>query len=236
LEGEALSSYNSYLTTLNTNSTINLHDGTYVGILDFVNYRNFEINVYNLQNITGSNYRLQYDPSGLTNLDYSRGYIFINISTPSQIYTQNGGKLEFDVYRWGIPTTIWGNFFPTIGESQYTLEYEYTILHTNIYTNLVNVYPLLYVESLNIIRDTFSKFDIYWTNFNGLNPDNLPGAPVFDPTVTLETYFNSVKTVYGPYPFNSTMSLIGAAIDTIVTVRVTGQQDPTLSKTGILEE
>jgi hypothetical protein len=235
LEGEALSSYNGYLTTLNTNSTINLHDDTYVGILDFVNYRNFEINVYNLQNITGSNYRLQYDPSGLTNMDYSRGIIFINISTPSQTYTQNDGKLEFDVYRWGVPTTFWGNFFPTIGDSQYTLEYEYTILHTNVYTNLVNVYPLLYVQNLTVGEDS-GEYTIFWTNYNGFNPDNLPGAPVFDPTVMLETSVNSVKTVYGPFPFNSSKFLGEVDFNTTVTVRITGQQDPTLSKTIVINE
>lgn len=240
--GSTFSAYLAYVSTLTfsvssiyTNTSLTLHDSNYNESMDFSKYRNFEITVYNVQDGL-SNYSLTYNPAGLIDLDYNRGVIFIHISTPTQSYTRNGGKLQFDVYRWGIPTTVWGNFYPTIGNSQYTLEYEYTILRNTIYTNLLNIYPILYVSSLTISSYVSgliagSNVLVSWTNYNGLNPLNLPGAPPFDPTISLELYSTgTLMSNYGPFPFNSSATIVMTPYNNTMLCRVTGNQDSNFIK------
>jgi len=216
------------LSTLYTNTTYNLNGSNYTATLDFSTYRHFEINVYNVNSAT-SNYSIQYDPSKLSNTNYVKGTIFINVSTPNQLYTRNDGKLQFDVYRWGIPTTVWGNFYPTIENSQYTLQYEYTILRANVYTNLVAIYPILYVSHIDVSPVTKgSAFTVQWSTYNGFNYNKLPGAPNFDPTVSITTITDfATRNVFGPFPMSSITTLVApATMDRYtVIVGITGQQE-----------
>ena len=231
---ETQSTYNDFvssllirggLSTLYTNTTIDLHDTNFSGTLDFLNFRNFNINVYNI--IDGSsNYKLTYDPNTLTTSDYIRGFISINISTPTSAYTNNGGQLLFGVYQWGIPTTVWGNLYPTISSANYMLHYEYTILRNTVYANLLNVYPKIAITSMNIssivqnvLVDTVLSYTnfmrgtpllVSWTNYSYF-PFGQIGAPPFNPAVMIDTIINSnVVNEFGPYSLQSTSAVIYA--------------------------
>jgi hypothetical protein len=231
--------YSTFVSTLNfyffASSTITLANNQYKGLLDFSKYRNFYVNVYNISN-GPSNYSLTYDQESLFNLDYYRGIIFINVSTPTQTYTRNQGKLQFDVFRWGIPTTVWGNFYPTIANSQYTLQYEYTIVNKSVYTNLMNVFPLLYVSTLTLSSYVLpmrrgSNILLSWENYNGFNPTNLSGSPPFDPTVSIEMYSNTtLMSNFGPFPFNSSTTIRMPNYNNTLFVKITGQGDEQFGK------
>lgn len=221
----------TFMSTLYTRSTINLHGTNYNGLMDFNKYRNINVNIYNLSN-GPSNYSLTYDPNTLVGYDYIRGFITINVSTINNMpYTNNGGKLQFDVYRWGIPTTVWGNFFPSISQGDYSIHYDYTIINKTLYTNLINVYPRLSVSFVNISSFTTgfprgSNIRVSWSNYSGINLSNI-GAP-FTPTVSIETYNNnSLVKGFGPYLFNSTATIQSPSIsgNTDIVVRVTGLYD-----------
>jgi hypothetical protein len=192
-------------------------------------------------------------------MDYSRGCIFLQVSTLGQMYTANSGKLAFDVYRWGLPTTIWGNTIPTIADSQYTIEYEYTILNKTVYTNLLAIYPLLYISQFVVYTDnsaslanTYNGFpytlSFYWTSYNGMNKLSYQGAPNFDPTVAIDVEYQ-FDTQYNQtipnLPFQSPYPTVGATLQTLgdntlpkgsrnqlitFTARVTGQMNLAYSK------
>lgn len=246
--------YNDYVAGLNaaistaayssiyTEQRINLHDDQFVGVMDLATYRNFTVNVYNVRN-NQSNYWIKYDTAGIWGLDFRRGIITINVSTTGQTYTNNYGKLRFDVYRWGIPTTVWGNICPVIENSDYTLQYEYTIHNKIVYTNLLSVFPRLGVSDLNvssIVKNVFDEnrfvwrddvfwrgtpIQINWSNYSFF-PTTQPGAAPFVPEIGVSVHLGGTQVAeYGPYPFTLSTATIYApyiydALDPIQTTTV----------------
>jgi hypothetical protein len=195
-------------------------------------------------------------------MDYVRGCIFLHVSTLGQTYTANNGKLAFDVYRWGLPTTVWGNTIPTIANSEYTIEYEYTVLNKTIYTNLLGVYPNLYIASFQVnldnsatLANTYNGFpftlSFYWTSFNGLTQLTYQGAPNFDPTVSIDVDYQFDKqynTTISNLAFQAQFPTVGMTLrtggsDTLpkgsrnqlltFTARITGQMNLAYSKTFV---
>ena len=227
------STYNDYvssllirggLSTLYTSNTIYLNDSNFVGDLDFINFRNFDITVYNIVSNPISSYKITYNPNTLGNCDYIRGFISINVSTPTSAYTKNDGRLLFNVYQWGIPTTVWGDLYPTISSANYMLHYEYTILRKTVYANLLNVYPKIAITSMNIssiIQNVFidsvksytnfmrgTPLRVSWTNYSYF-PFGLVGAPPFNPSIMINTIINgNVMDEFGPYALQSTNAVI----------------------------
>ena len=190
-ETDALAAYNEYLSSLAytyTSNQIYLNSANPQGSMNLSSFRNYEVFVQDIYD-TVTPIGLTYNPTLLTGLDYVRGYISVHVSTPTadQTYSLNDGKLQFDVYRWGIPTTIWGNVYPTISNQQYTIMYEYMILRNNVYANLLAVYPILYVSSLVIVTpdpQLPTVFTVTWTSYNGFYAGSALSPP-FDPNTIL---------------------------------------------------
>ena len=218
------------LSSLYTVQTINLTSGNFVGNMDLVTYRNFNVNVYNVLN-GGSNYALTYLSNSLTGLDFRRGVITIDISTVGASYSNNNSLLRFDTYRWGIPTTVWGNMYPYISNADYTLQYEYTILNSVLYTNLLNVFPRLAVKT-PVVTSTIgtspvfkgslangvspidfwrgSPIQVSWSNYSYF-PYGTAGTPPYAPEVMLDVNVNgSSMGMYGPYPLSQSTAIIRA--------------------------
>ena len=256
-QASTLSEYNDFidyleieggLSTLYTNTTLQLYGMNYVGVLDFTKYRNFHIDVFNIIN-GPSNYRITYDPNSLVDHDYINGFITINISTPTSIYQRNKGKLQFDVYQWGIPTTVWGNVFPTISQSDYMLHYQYMIQNKTIYTKLLNVFPKLAITSMyisSIVENVQINYEtsktqfwrgtpvtIYWSSYSSYPTNHVRGEAPFDPTIIIETYLeNDFFEDFGPFDYNAKSAVINLPhasrynnkliLDVDIYVKVTG--------------
>jgi len=241
IQNSTITTYNQFVASLSaqastvavsslyTVQTINLTGGNYVGNMDLVTYRNFNINVYNILN-GGSNYALTYLSNSLVGLDYRRGVITIDISTIGGSYSNNNSLLRFDTYRWGIPTTVWGNMYPYISNADYTLQYEYTILNKTLYTNLLNVFPRLAVRNpvvsatagtSAVIKGSLggvspsdfwrgSPIQVSWSNYSYF-PFGTAGTPPYDPEVMLDVNVNgSSMGMYGPYPLSQSTATIRA--------------------------
>lgn len=243
VNNSTLAAYNTFVNGLNASiytaaayssiytiqSTV-LHEDTFVATLDMATFRNFHIKLYNLTN-GSSNYRIKYNRTGVNGLDYRRGIITIDISTLGSAYTNHNSLLQFDVYRWGLPTTVWGNVYPYISNADYTLQYEYTILNSVIYTNLLNVYPRLatsHAVITPIVRNVYwtdvnnnsswssrhfwrgTPIRISWSNYTYF-PFQARGAPNFDPEVAIDiiTEFSTIAE-YGPYPLSVSTAIIYA--------------------------
>ena len=255
IETSTLNAYNAYvasllaasssigLSTLYTVQTLNLAGSTFSGTMDMGTYRNFYINVYNLSNGM-SDYKLNYNSNNISLLDYRRGVITLNVSTVGQAYTNNSSLLHFNVYRWGMPTTIFGNIFPYISNADYMLQYEYTILNRIIYTNLLNVFPRLSVRNAqisSIVRNVNSNGTptsdcfwrgtpvlVSWSNYN-YSPYGTLGAPNLNPEVqvdvlvggsTIAQYFSpfsqSSITIRAPYLTNQAASFLPTTVNTYI--------------------
>jgi hypothetical protein len=130
--------------------------------MDFVNYRNFNIQLYTIANT--NTYRVSFDPTILSNLGSQQGLITVDVSTGATAYTQNGGLLALDVSSWGIINNSYERQFPMIGKSDYTIEYQYNILNNAVYANLLNIYPRIQTSALNV-----SSIG----NNTGIDPTNL---------------------------------------------------------------
>jgi hypothetical protein len=241
IQNSTITTYNQFVASLSaqastvavsslyTVQTINLTGGNYVGNMDLATYRNFNVNVYNILN-GGSNYALTYLSNSLVGLDYRRGVITIDISTIGGSYSNNNSLLRFDTYRWGIPTTVWGNMYPYISNADYTLQYEYTILNQTLYTNLLNVFPRLAVRTpvvtatagtSAVIKGTLggvspsdfwrgSPIQVSWSNYSYF-PYGTAGAPPYDPEVMLDVVVNNSSiNQYGPYPLSLSTATIRA--------------------------
>jgi len=260
IESSTLIEYNNFLTflevegglsTLFTNTTLELHDTNYTAVLDFITYRNFTIDIFDIYD-GESNYRITYDKSSLIDLDFLSGFIVINVSTPTSVYTRNAGKLQFDVYRWGIPTTVWGNVFPTISESDYTLQYQYMIQNKTIYAKLLNMFPRLAIKSMDIssiVQNVFvdsqlselhfwrgTPITVHWSSYSSYPVNQKRGEAPFDPMIIIETYIDGVFFEdFGPYPYQSTSAVINLpylsardsklVFDTDIYVKISGLND-----------
>ncbi len=215
------------LSSLFTVQNIDLAGSNFVGSMDMVNFRNFNINVYNLIN-GSSNYRVNYPINSLNGLEMRKGIITINVSTVGSAYTNNNSQLRFDVYRWGIPTTVYGNMYPYISNADYIMQYEYTIQNQTIYTNLLNVYPRLAIRNpqissivKNVYIDNTSAYSsnhfwrgtpvqIGWSNYSQF-PFGTLGSPTYNPEIGIDVIVNnSTIAEYGPYPLSQSTATIFA--------------------------
>lgn len=217
------------LSTLYTSQIVNLTGSTFQRTMDFATFRNFTVNVYNPIN-GPSSYILTYGSNSISAIDYRAGVITINVSTVGQSYSNNGGRLRFDVYRWGIPTTIWGNLYPFMSNAAYTLQYQYMILNNRVYTNLLGVYPEVAIRSTTLssitspvaigtsngfgqVNSNFwrgSPLQVSWSNYNFFPQDAL-GAPPFNPEILIDMQINnSTVQQFGPYDFSVSSAIITA--------------------------
>lgn len=206
------------LSSLYTNQTITLTGSNFQGTMDFGGFTNFTINVRSPLISGSSNYRINYNSNQISNLNYRRGFITVDVSTVTTGYSNNNGRLCLDTYRWGLPTTIYNEFYPTISSCDYTTVYSYTILNNIVYTNLLNVFPRLRVNALTITTGTNtsipnsywrgSSLNINWSNYSFF-PIHAIGAPAYSAEVLVDVGFsNTVQLRYGPYPLSvSTASI-----------------------------
>jgi hypothetical protein len=253
VSGSTVATYNSYVTStvtaystfvdslyyaastygtssLYTNATLNLTSNTYTANLDLLSFRNFYVNIYGLQTTTNSNYRITYNPSTITNLNYNRGVITLNVSTPT--YAGGNHALMFNTNRWGFPTTVFNATFPGIMGYTYEAQYEYTIINQALYTNLLNIMPRIEMKNIavaatptvfnstsgQILSTTFwygTPINFTWSNYIGL-PTTGFGGPPFDPRVVVDVYDGAnLLTEYGPVSLSnnaitiSTPSVVG---------------------------
>jgi len=191
----------SLASTLYTEQVINLTSNAYSGQMDIVNNRNFYINVFNLNSNTNSNYMVYYDSNGISAIDYRQGVISLNVSTLG--YAGSNHSFVFDVYQYGVPTSVWGAFYPGIVNYNYLSQYSYTIKSGILYTNLLGVYPVLDVTNFSFTsisnvfigsnnspaNNTFwysTPMTFTWSNYNGF-PSNY-GGPPFNPQIVCAIY------------------------------------------------
>lgn len=238
IESSTIVAYNQFLNSLDpstitlsslyTTQIINLTDTTFNGLMNLDIYRNVTVNLYNVLE-GSSNYRLYYQSNSISGLDYRKGIITLNVSTVGSSYSNNKGQLRFDVYRWGIPTTVWGEIYPMISNADYTAQYEYTILNNTVFTNLLNVYPKLairnptvstvrgwevYVQSAGSNAANYfwrgSAMQISWSNYSYF-PFRTVGAPPYEPEINIDVLVNGeLMANYGPYPMSQSTAIVYA--------------------------
>lgn len=232
IQSSTIQTYNTFVTGLNnaystalyssiyTEQTLELTGTTSNAIMDMATYRNFNINIYNIQN-TGALYKLSYTQNTLLNMNYRSGFIFINVSTVGQSYTSNNSQLRFDAYQWGLPTTVFGSVYPFISNADYTLQYQYVIQNNTLYTNIMNVYPRIRIQTATfnsigtnmLTNEAFVPYSnafwrgtpiqVSWTRYSFF-PSSL-GAPPFNPQVAIDMLVGgNIVAEYGPYSFFTT--------------------------------
>ncbi len=212
------------LSTLYTSQYIGLNSTTYEATMDFATFRNFNIYISSPIYNGSSNYRLTYNYDGLQSLNYRRGIISIDVNTIGNGYSNNNGKLLYDFNISGIPTSIFSEVYPSISSVDYTLMYEYNILNSVVYANLLNVFPRLRLSALtlsavqnyNVFVGTLPQSNYFWRgsqiNLNWSNYSFFPygavGAAPFNPQIGIDVIYNNKTSRYGPYTFNiSTASI-----------------------------
>lgn len=215
------------LSSLYTVQNLALTGGNFEAQMDMNAFRNFNVSVAAPLTNGGSNYRLGYTSNNIANLDYRKGIITVDVSTIGASYSNNGGALVMDLYRWGIPTTVFGGVYPSISSADYTAMYEYTILNSIVYTNLLNVYPRLRLSALqfaasqtyNVISGAGSvqsnffwrgtPLRLQWSNYSHFPFGQFIGAPPYSPDILVDVLSGgSVVTRYGPYDLSvSTLTI-----------------------------
>jgi hypothetical protein len=224
------------LSSLYTVQNLTLTGSNYEGTMDMNAYRNFNVAVTAPLG-AASNYRLNYASNNISALDYRKGIITVDVSTIGAAYSNNGGALVMDVYRWGIPTTVFGGVYPSISSADYTAMYEYTILNSIVYTNLLNVYPRLKLSALqfgatqsynvfgpsgNLQSNFFwrgTPLRLQWSNYTHFPFGQFVGAPPYSPDICVDilsgTTGESVAARYGPYDLSvSTLTVPAPYITT----------------------
>jgi len=202
-------------------STITLNSTTFYTELDFKQCLNYNIQLYNIADT--SVYRVSYNSNLPSGASY-QGLITIDISTIGQTYTQNNNVLCLDLSRWGIVNNNYQNTFPMIGDSDYTIEYEYNILNNCIYTNLLNIYPRINTTFLNVsslqdntdlsgysqpIFSTGTQFLTTWNNylFSTFGVSNYVAQVNVEITLGIGTT-NIINNLYGPYEWPISSAII----------------------------
>ncbi len=203
------------LSTLYTVQTIGLTSSNFEGTMDFGTFANFNIQVSGPLVSGSSNYRI-LPSSNISGLNYRRGIITVDVSTIGSGYSNNNGQLCLDVYRWGLPTTVWGNVYPSISNADYMAMYEYTIQNSIVYTNLLNVYPRLRLFALALratqvynvlsgvsVQSNYfwrgSPIQLQWSNYSHF-PFGSVGAPPYSPEIMVDVITgNQIQARYGPY-------------------------------------
>ena len=222
----------------------------YYGQMDLTNYRNFNIQVYNIAETPGGIYQVGYDPNQISSGLTYQGIITLDISTLGQGYILNNNLFSLDVSRWGIVNNQYENIFPMVAQSDYTIEYQYNSLNGILYANLLNIYPRMNTSMVNTssinnnsIIDPYDPLDpnkehvyssgtdilVSWTNyiFSTFGLTNI-----YAQTNVSIQIGNETPQYYGPYswPISSVVvqmpptSITGPAIPSIVKTFVVGQQ------------
>jgi hypothetical protein len=213
------------LSSIYTFTNMDLSGTTSTATMDLASYRNFYITIYNIAD--GTPYIVNYIKNTISALDYRAGLITINVSTVGSPYTYNGGRLRLDVNRWGMPTTTNGNIIPYISSAAYTVQYQYNIINSIVYTNLLNIYPVLAIQ--NPYVDPTTVLDVYVSTLGIYSPTTFwRGSPVvvswsnytFYPYLsTLDANVDilidvvvagSTITSYGPYPLSQSTATVYA--------------------------
>ena len=208
--------------TLATQQTLLLSNTSTNAVMDFVNFRNFFININSLTN--GSVYRLTYQSNAVSSLNYNRGVITLDISTVGSFYSTNSSLLALDTNHYGYPTAISEKYIPYISNADYTMQYEYTIINNIVYTNLLGVYPRLNVTTINYSTTTAPVFvdnavnsNFLWRNTPlvvswspySFFPFTTFGGPPFAAQVQIAySVGNSTVQIYGPYNFSQSTATI----------------------------
>ncbi len=204
------------LSSLYTVQNITLTSTNFEGQMDFGGFTNFAIQVAGPLVSGSSNYRVTHT-SNIGSLGYRRGIITVDVSTIGAGYSNNGGALCLDVYRWGLPTTVWSGVYPSISSADYMAMYEYTIQNSIVYTNLLNVYPRLRLTALqlqatqiynvlsgaNVVQSNYlwrgSPVRLQWSNYSHF-PFGMVGAPPYSPEIMVDVlYNNQIQARNGPY-------------------------------------
>lgn len=205
--------------TLYTEQQITLQGTNYFGTMDFLNYTNFSIRIRDpLFSGTSSSYSVSYLSNTTSSIGFKTGLILVDVSTPTSLYTNNGSKLSLTTYRWGLPTTIWSEFLPSISSANYLAMYEYTIQDNIIYTNLMNVYPRLTHSALQLqtstnttITNTYwrgSDLTFSWSNYSYLSYNSI-GLPAYKGEIMFDILINNnLFSNAGPYDFTVSTATI----------------------------
>jgi hypothetical protein len=209
-------SISSLLSSINSVGVITLDSTVYTTYLDFANNRNFVINIYNISSAVGSPYRVSFYPSTLTNITFQQGLILINISTNNQSYTQNSNLLALDFNRWNILNQQSNALFPMIANSAYRIEYIYSIYNSNVYANLVNIWPYQNTSNFRVssidsnlaldpnndkIYSTGTALNVQWNMyvFSTFGPINTFTSQV-NIDISISGATNPIQT-FGPYSY-----------------------------------
>ena len=140
----------------------------FYGQMDLVNYKNFNIQVYNIAQDPDGLYQVGYNPSQLSSGLTYQGIITLDFSTLGQGYASNNNMFSLDVSRWGIINNQYESIFPMVADSDYTMEYQYNSLNGILYANLLNIYP----------RMNTTTYDVSSISDNtALDPNNYPQIP-----------------------------------------------------------
>ena len=143
-------SANAAVSSVSGVQVIQLNSSNFTGQLDFINYRNFTIQVNNIADLANSTYRVSFNPYNLPNNILQQGVILLDISTNTQTYNQYGNKLALDLNRWGTINNGAFSEFPMIADSAYKAEYIYSLYNSNVYTSLTNIWPYQNTYNLNV--------------------------------------------------------------------------------------
>ena len=193
------------LSSLYTVQNITLTSTNFESQIDPNAFTNFNINIVSPLVAGSSNYRI-FPTSNLTAIPYRRGVITVNVSTVGASYSNNSGQLCLDIYRWGLPTTVWGSVYPSISNADYMAMYEYTIQSNIMYTNLLNVYPRLRLfgfglapsQTYNVLSGTSvlpnyfwrgTPLQLRWNNYTHF-PIGMLGAPPYSPEIMIDVFLN----------------------------------------------
>lgn len=211
---------------INATQLITLDTSNFYGNLDFLNYRNFNIQLYSLADNPGSVYRIGYNPNEISTSATYQGLITIDINTIGQTYTQNNNLLALDISRWGILNNTYESIFPMISDSDYTIEYQYNNLNGILYANLLNIYPRMSTSAVmtssinaNTILDPFIE-SIYSTGTQiAVSWSNYLFSTFTLPNIYAQTNVNfstdpSTLLIYGPYTWPISTAIIAMPFNT----------------------
>lgn len=234
IEGQTLSAYDTFvnqidyniyisqLSTLYTNSTIQLTGSNFVGVMDLSNYMNFNVQVFGISSGV-SNYKLTYcniPPA----VPYQRGIITIDVSTVGFSYSNFNTRLMFDTYKTALTNMPWTTDNPIISSADYTAVYQYTIMNNAVYTNLLNFYPRIALTNLvvlpvlpNVTKNGLlsasdvwrgSRLNVSWSNYMSF-PYNTGSTSNFQPQVVIEVSIdNQIYNTYGPIEFTTSNAVV----------------------------
>lgn len=204
--------------SLYTEQRISLGGNNFTGTLDFATYTNFMIQIRDPLINGSSTYSVRYNENTIPSLSRRTGLICIDVSTPTSAYSTNQGLLDLQLYRWGLPTSMWSQFYPTISNANYMTMYEYTIENSTIYTNFVNIYPSLSLTNLTIQTPTNANangfywrgtpLQLQWSTNSALLTSNY-SIPYYYPEVRVDMIYNNTAFVqYGPFNYLSSQATV----------------------------